>query len=46
VSESPKGQGFGPAARTCLASKRFTSALTHDGRATRTSTKVNVRFSR
>lgn len=46
VSESPRAQGFGGAARACMLSKRFTPALDRDGRPTATAMRVNVRFSR
>ena len=46
VSESPKGQGFGAAARTCLASQTFVPALDRAGNAAATAIRVNLRFSR
>jgi len=46
VSESPSGQGFGAAARTCLASQTFVPALDHAGNAAATAIRVNLRFSR
>ncbi len=46
VFESPKGQGFGAAARSCLLGKRFDPGLDVNGKAVTTSTKVTVRFSR
>lgn len=46
VSESPRAQGFGGAARACMLSKRFTPALDRDGRPTATAMRVNVRFTR
>jgi hypothetical protein len=46
VSESPAGQGFGAAARTCLASQTFIPALDRAGNAAATAIRVNLRFSR
>jgi protein TonB len=46
VSESPSGQGFGAAARTCLASQAFVPALDRAGNAAATAIRVNLRFSR
>jgi hypothetical protein len=46
VSESPRGQGFGAAARTCLASQTFVPALDRAGNAAATAIRVNLRFSR
>jgi len=46
VSESPPGQGFGAAARTCLASQTFVPALDRTGNAAATAIRVNLRFSR
>jgi len=46
VSESPAGQGFGAAARTCMSRKRFTVALDREGNAAATAVRVNVRFTR
>lgn len=46
VSESPPGQGFGAAARTCMSRKRFTVALDREGNAAATAVRVNVRFTR
>lgn len=46
VSESPSGQGFGAAARTCLASQTFVPALDRAGNAAATAIRVNLRFSR
>ena len=46
LSESPTGQGFGAAARTCLASQSFVSALDRAGNSAATAIRVNVRFSR
>lgn len=46
VSESPAGQGFGAAARTCMGSKRFSPGLDRDGNPTATAIRVNIRFMR
>lgn len=46
VSESPRGQGFGAAARTCLASQSFIPALDRAGNPAATAIRVNLRFSR
>jgi TonB family protein len=46
LSESPRAQGFGAAARSCMLSKRFTPALDREGRPAATAVRVNVRFSR
>ena len=46
LSESPRGQGFGAAARTCLASQTFVPALDRAGNSAATAIRVNVRFSR
>jgi hypothetical protein len=46
VAETPRGQGFGGAARVCLLANAFTPPLDKAGRAVATSTKVTVRFSR
>jgi hypothetical protein len=46
VSESPAGQGFGAAARTCMGGKRFSPGLDHDGNPTATAIRVNIRFMR
>ncbi len=46
LSESPRGQGFGAAARTCLASQSFVPALDRDGNAAATAIRVNLRFGR
>lgn len=46
LSENPRGQGFGAAARTCLASQRFIPALDRDGNQAATRIRVNLRFSR
>jgi len=46
VSESPSGQGFGAAARSCLASQTFVPALDRAGNAAATALRVNLRFSR
>jgi outer membrane biosynthesis protein TonB len=46
LSESPPKQGFGAAARTCMAGKRFSPGLDRDGRPTATAIRVNIRFTR
>lgn len=46
ISESPSQQGFGGAARACMASKRFSPGLDRDGNPTATSIRVNIRFRR
>jgi hypothetical protein len=46
LSESPAGQGFGAAARTCMSSKRFTPGLDRDGNRAATAIRVNIRFMR
>jgi outer membrane biosynthesis protein TonB len=46
VSETPRAQGFGAAARSCMLSKRFTPALDRKGRPVATAIRVNVRFTR
>jgi TonB family protein len=46
LSESPPGQGFGGAARTCLANQHFIPAQDREGKAAATAIRVNLRFSR
>jgi outer membrane biosynthesis protein TonB len=46
LSESPPKQGFGAAARTCMASKRFSPGLDRDGKPAATAVRVNIRFMR
>ena len=46
LTESPAGQGFGAAARTCMTRKRFTPGLDRAGNPARTAIRVNVRFTR
>jgi len=46
VSESPSGQGFGAAARTCMLSQHFTPALDRAGQPAATAMAVNVHFDR
>lgn len=46
VSETPQGQGFGPAARSCLLGRTFSPGLSEAGQPTLAQTTVNVRFSR
>ena len=44
--ESPPGDGFGEAARACLKTKVFSPALGLDGKPTRATATVRIRFSR
>ncbi|HKO94562.1 MAG TPA: hypothetical protein VJU61_25585, partial [Polyangiaceae bacterium] len=46
VSETPPGQGFGLAARTCLLEQSFVPALNREGKAAATAVNVNVHFRR
>jgi hypothetical protein len=46
VAESPKGEGFGNAARACLLSKHFAPGLDQSGAATLAAATLNVHFSR
>ena len=46
LSETPPGQGFGGAARTCLASQHFIPAQDREGNAASTAIRVNLRFTR
>jgi TonB family protein len=46
LHESPPKQGFGAAAKACMASKRFTPGLDRDGNRARTAIRVNIRFVR
>ncbi len=46
LSETPPQQGFGAAARTCMAGKRFSPGLDRDGKPTATAIRVNIRFAR
>jgi protein TonB len=46
LAESPPKQGFGAAAKTCMASKRFSPGLDRNGNTARTAIRVNVRFVR
>jgi TonB family protein len=46
LTESPAGQGFGTAARSCMTRQRFVPALDRAGQPAATAMKVNVRFSR
>jgi len=46
ASESPKGQGFGSAARACVLAQRFVAATGEDGAAAAATATVNVHFSR
>jgi len=45
-SETPAGEGFGRAARACLAKRRFAPALDERGSPTGARTRVNLRFTR
>jgi hypothetical protein len=44
--ETPAGEGFGAAARTCLLAKRFAPAMDRAGRAVTAQTAVRVHFTR
>jgi hypothetical protein len=46
LSESPAAEGFGDAARACLAAQRFVPPLDRAGRPTRTATQVRIHFTR
>jgi hypothetical protein len=46
VSETPAGQGFGAAARSCMLSSRFAAALDRDGKSVTSATTLRVRFTR
>ncbi|MEO8902085.1 MAG: energy transducer TonB [Polyangiaceae bacterium] len=46
LSETPSSQGFGAAARACLASRQFVPALDRAGNLAATAVRVNLRFSR
>lgn len=46
ISESPKGQGFGAAAKRCMLAQTFRPALDQKGQPAATALAVNVRFSR
>jgi len=46
LSESPPKQGFGAAARTCMAGKHFSPGLDRDGNRAATAIRVNIRFTR
>lgn len=46
LSESPPKQGFGAAARSCMAGKRFSPGLDRDGKPAATAVRVNIRFVR
>jgi TonB family protein len=46
LSESAQGQGFGAAARACMASKQFRPGLDRAGAPTATAIRVTVRFTR
>ncbi len=46
LAETPRAQGFGAAARSCMLSKRFSPALDRQGHPVATAVRVNVRFRR
>ena len=46
VSETPRGQGFGSAARTCMLEQVFSPALDRAGAPAATALNVNVKFTR
>jgi hypothetical protein len=46
VEETPSGQHFGAAARSCIRAQRFSIPRDHDGRAVATATNIRVRFER
>jgi hypothetical protein len=46
LSETPPQQGFGAAARTCMAGKHFSPGLDRDGKPAATAIRVNIRFLR
>ena len=46
LSETPAGQGFANAARTCLVAQQFVPALDRSGNSAATAIRVNLRFSR
>lgn len=46
ISESPKGQSFGAAARRCMLAQTFAPALDRAGNPAATALNVNVKFSR
>lgn len=46
VKETPKGQGFGKAARNCLLAKKVTPGLDSTGKPTAKSLTVNLNFTR
>jgi TonB family protein len=46
MDESPKGQGFGKAARTCMLSAKFNPAFGKDGKAIGATQTFNIRFTR
>ena len=45
-NESPLGQGFGAAARACLAKQRFEPALDDTGKPSAARTRIRIQFSR
>lgn len=46
VSENPKGQGFGKAARSCMLSAKFNPAFDKTGAPTAITQQFNIRFTR
>ena len=46
VAETPRGQGFGAAARSCLLTRRFMPALDANGQPTPAATPIRVHFAR
>ncbi|HVU05695.1 MAG TPA: hypothetical protein VHE30_28295 [Polyangiaceae bacterium] len=46
VSEDPRGEGFGSAARQCIGRQRFSAPRDREGRAVSTATTIRVRFVR
>ena len=46
LSEDPRAQGFGPAARRCLSGQSFTPAQDRTGNSVATAMRVKIRFSR
>jgi outer membrane biosynthesis protein TonB len=46
VSENPKGQGFGKAARSCMLAAKFNAAFDKSGAPVATTQQFNIRFTR
>jgi hypothetical protein len=46
LEETPSGQGFGTAARSCIRAQRFSIPRDREGRAVATATAIRVRFER